>query len=142
VEGQAIPAAYACTDDDHLGKSPPLSWSPGPEGTVGYVVTVVDPDAKGFVHWAIASIPRAVTSLPEGASPGGSLPAGAVDLPNDFGKTGYGGPCPPPGKPHRYVFEVTALKKPLAATKADSSFFQELAASALAAGMITVTFHR
>jgi|HubBroStandDraft_6_1064221.scaffolds.fasta_scaffold181174_3 Raf kinase inhibitor-like YbhB/YbcL family protein len=142
AEGQPIPAPYACTDYDHLGKSPPLAWSAGPEGTAGYVVTAVDPDAKGFVHWALVSIPAGVTSLPEGASPGGSLPAGAIDLPNDFDKKGYGGPCPPPGKPHHYVFQVTAVKKPLAASKADGGFFQELAASTLASGSITVTFHR
>ncbi len=137
-----IPPAYACTDNDHLGKSPPLSWSNGPEGTVAYAVTVTDPDARNFVHWAVVNLPPTTTRLPEGASPGGALPAGAVELPNDFDKMGYGGPCPPPGAPHHYVIEVTALKAPVTATKADAAFFQALDAAALARGSITVTFKR
>jgi Raf kinase inhibitor-like YbhB/YbcL family protein len=142
TEGKPIPAAYACTDADHLGKSPPLSWAKGPEGTVGYAVTVTDPDAGNFVHWALLGLPASTTSLPEGASPAGPLPEGATDLPNDFHKAGYGGPCPPPGAPHHYVFRVYALKKALSAAKADASFFQQLDAAALAAGAITVTFQR
>src|SRR5262245_8855000 len=54
---QPIPAAYACTDYDHLGRSPPLSWTKGPAGTVAYAVTMTDPDAKGFVHWALVNVP-------------------------------------------------------------------------------------
>jgi Raf kinase inhibitor-like YbhB/YbcL family protein len=137
-----IPAAYACTDDEHLGKSPPISWSKGPEGTVAYAVTVTDPDARNFVHWAVVGLPPGTTSLPEGASPGGALPKGAAELPNDFDKMGYGGPCPPAGAPHHYVIEVTALKAPVAATKPDAAFFQALDAAALARGSITVTFKR
>jgi Raf kinase inhibitor-like YbhB/YbcL family protein len=147
-----IPAPYACTDYEHLGKSPPLSWTPGPAGTVAYAVTVVDPDAKGFVHWAFIDLPTSVTSLPEAASPvtmgdtpkppGGALPPGAVELPNGFGKKGYGGPCPSPGAPHHYVFKVTALASPVDATKADDAFFAALDAKALATGSVTVTFKR
>jgi Raf kinase inhibitor-like YbhB/YbcL family protein len=140
--GAPIPAPYACTDYDHLGKSPPLAWSKGPEGTVAYAVTMVDPDAKAFVHWAVTGLPPATTSLPEGASPGGALPAGAAELPNDFDKKGYGGPCPPPGAPHHYVLKVTALKAKVDAAKADAAFFRALDAAALASGSITVTFKR
>jgi Raf kinase inhibitor-like YbhB/YbcL family protein len=140
--GAPIPAPYACTDGAHLGESPPLAWSKGPEGTVAYAVTMVDPDANGFVHWALVDLPPATTSLPQGASPAGALPAGAVDLPNDFGKKGYGGPCPPPGAPHHYVLEVTALKARVDATKADAALFRALDAAALASGSITVTFKR
>jgi Raf kinase inhibitor-like YbhB/YbcL family protein len=140
--GKPVPAAYACTDDDHLGKSPPLAWAKGPEGTVGYAVTVTDPDAKGFVHWALTGLPATTTSLPEGASPGGPLPAGATELPNDFGKPGYGGPCPPPGAPHHYLYRVWALKRAVAANKADAGFFQQLDAAALAVGTLKVTFQR
>jgi Raf kinase inhibitor-like YbhB/YbcL family protein len=137
-----IPAPYACTDYEHLGHSPPLSWSPGPAGTVAYAVTVVDPDARGFVHWALAGVPATVTSLPEAASPGGVLPAGAVELPNGFGKKGYGGPCPPPGAPHHYVFKLTALGAAVDASKADAAFFAALDAHALATGSVTVTYER
>ena len=142
TEGKPIPAPYACTDYDHLGKSPPLSWAAGPEGTTGYAITVTDPDAKNFVHWALVSVPGGTTSLPEGASPGGPLPTGATELPNDFGKPGYGGPCPPPGTPHHYLFRVYALKTPVSANKPDASFFKALDAAALAVGTITVTFQR
>ena len=133
-----IPAPYACTDYEHLGKSPPISWSKGPPGTVAYAVTMVDPDAKNFVHWAVVGLPPSAANLGEG----GPLPPGAVELTNDFDKSGYGGPCPPPGAPHHYVIEVTALKAPVAATKPDAAFFQALDAAALARGSITVTFKR
>jgi Raf kinase inhibitor-like YbhB/YbcL family protein len=139
TEGKPIPAAYACTDYDHLGKSPPLSWAQGPEGTAAYAITVTDPDAKNFVHWALIGVPAGTTSLPEGASP---LPAGATELPNDFDKPGYGGPCPPPGSPHHYLFRVYALKTQVTASKPDANFFKALDAAALAVGTITVTFQR
>jgi Raf kinase inhibitor-like YbhB/YbcL family protein len=137
-----IPAPYACTDYEHLGKSPPLAWSPGPPGTVAYAITAVDPDAKGFVHWAVVNLPASTTSLPEGASAAGGLPPGAVDLANDFDKKGYGGPCPPAGAPHHYVFKVVALKAKVSAAKPDAAFFRALDANTLASGSITVTFKR
>jgi Raf kinase inhibitor-like YbhB/YbcL family protein len=139
---QPIPAEYACTDSTHLGKSPPLSWTKGPEGTAAYAVTMRDPDAKDFVHWALINLPPSTTSLPGGASPGGALPSGAIELSNDFGKPGYGGPCPPPGALHHYVIEVTALGTKLGATKADAKLFQQIEANALASGRITVTYQR
>lgn len=137
-----IPAAYACTDYENLGLSPPLSWSQGPEGTVAYAVIMRDPDARNFVHWALIDLPASTTWLPAGASPGGALPSGAIELTNDFGKLGYGGPCPPPGAPHRYVIEVSALGAKISATRADAAFFQQLDANTLARGRITVTRQR
>jgi Raf kinase inhibitor-like YbhB/YbcL family protein len=136
-----VPAAYACSDDEHLGKSPPLAWSAGPPGTIGYAVTVVDPDAKGFVHWALLGLPASVTSLPEGASPGGSLPVGAVELPNDFERRGYGGPCPPPGALHHYELRVTALKAKVSGATG-RSLFRALDDNALASGTLVATFKR
>jgi Raf kinase inhibitor-like YbhB/YbcL family protein len=142
TDGKPIPATYACTDYDHLGKSPPLSWERGPDGTAGYAVTVTDPDAKNFVHWALTGVPAGTMSLPEAASPGGTLPRGSTELPNDFDKPGYGGPCPPPGSPHHYLFRVYALKTPVTASKPDESFFKALDTATLAVGTITVTFQR
>lgn len=141
-EGQPIPAAYTCKDGDHLGRSPPIAWTKGPEGTVGYAVSMVDPDAGNFVHWFVTGIPPNVTALPEGASPGGALPTGAVELPNDFDKKGYGGPCPPPGATHHYILQVWALKSDMPARKADAELFQALVKTAAATGSITVTFQR
>ncbi|MCA8095028.1 YbhB/YbcL family Raf kinase inhibitor-like protein [Burkholderia anthina] len=94
-------------------RSPQLTWRNPPPGTRGYAVTIFDPDAPGhgWWHWAVAGIPATVTSLPADASASGFLRRiGASEARNDFGTDGYGGPCPPPGKPHSYVITVYALK--------------------------------
>jgi len=90
--------------------SPPLGWTDVPAGTKALMLTVTDPDARGFVHWVAWDLPPDGTGLAEGAS--GAMPAGAVEGRNDFGRTGWGGPCPPSGT-HRYVFTLTALSAPL-----------------------------
>ncbi|HUO78945.1 MAG TPA: YbhB/YbcL family Raf kinase inhibitor-like protein [Steroidobacteraceae bacterium] len=96
--------------------SPALSWSGAPAGTKSFALTVYDPDAptgSGWWHWVLFDLPPTVTSLPAGAGDpaGGKLPKGAVQTGTDFGKPGFGGPCPPQGdKPHRYVFTLYALK--------------------------------
>jgi hypothetical protein len=93
--------------------SPALAWSGAPSGTKSFALTVFDPDAPtghGWWHWVVYDIPADQMSLASGAgSANGQLPAGAVQGTTDFGKPGYGGPCPPPGKPHRYVFTLYAL---------------------------------
>jgi Raf kinase inhibitor-like YbhB/YbcL family protein len=92
--------------------SPALSWSGAPEGTKSFVLTVYDPDAptgSGFWHWVMFNIPPSVTSLPQGAGAPGKEPAGATQIENDYGTVGYGGPCPPKGAPHRYIFTIYAL---------------------------------
>ena len=88
--------------------SPALSWSGAPAGTRSYAVTVFDPDAptgSGWWHWIAYDIPADVTDLAEG----GPLPDGTRQALNDYGYRGYGGACPPPGPPHRYVHTVYAL---------------------------------
>jgi Raf kinase inhibitor-like YbhB/YbcL family protein len=96
--------------------SPSLAWSNAPAGTKSFAITVYDPDAptgSGWWHWVMFNIPAGVGSLPAGAGdPGsGKAPPGAVQSRTDFGKPGYGGPCPPQGdRPHRYIFTVHALK--------------------------------
>lgn len=84
--------------------SPPLEWKGTPPGTQSLLLTMIDPDGGNWVHWILANIPADTTSLPEKI--GGPL----VGVPgrNDFGETGYGGPCPPSGT-HRYVFTLYAL---------------------------------
>jgi Raf kinase inhibitor-like YbhB/YbcL family protein len=78
--------------------SPALAWSGAPEGTKSYAVTMLDPmdDTHYFWHWIAFNIPASVTALPPGAS-GTEMPQGAVEGVNDYGTTGYGGPCPPRG---------------------------------------------
>jgi Raf kinase inhibitor-like YbhB/YbcL family protein len=118
--------------------SPALSWSPPPAGTQSLALLVFDPDAPGdgWWHWIVHGIPAQARSLPEGAGdPGKALmPAGAIQERNDFGTRGYGGPCPPPGKPHRYFFWLYALKVPKLEVPADSgpaSVVAKVRASAL-----------
>ncbi|WP_317929051.1 YbhB/YbcL family Raf kinase inhibitor-like protein [Halioxenophilus sp. WMMB6] len=96
--------------------SPDLTWTPGPEGTKSYAVTVYDPDAptgSGWWHWVVYDIPADVTALAKGAGvlDSEALPAGTKQARTDFGSHAFGGACPPAGdKPHRYVFTVFALK--------------------------------
>jgi Raf kinase inhibitor-like YbhB/YbcL family protein len=102
---------------DCAGKnvSPALSWTGAPKGTKSFAISLFDPDAptgSGFWHWYVINIPADATSLAKGAGDpkANALPAGAVQVKNDFGAIGYGGPCPPQGaKPHRYQFTVFAL---------------------------------
>jgi Raf kinase inhibitor-like YbhB/YbcL family protein len=105
--GEGIPSRYSCDGRD---VSPPLAWTGVPAGTKALLLTVTDPDARGFVHWVAWDLPPDGGGLDEGAS--GAMPAGAVEGHNDFGRTGWGGPCPPAGT-HRYVFTLTALSAPL-----------------------------
>lgn len=106
--------------------SPELSWSGAPAGTKSFAITAYDPDAptgSGWWHWVAYNIPAHITSLSEGAGADGgkSLPAGAAMGRNDFNTKAYGGACPPPGKPHRYVFTVHALKTERIDVPADAS---------------------
>jgi Raf kinase inhibitor-like YbhB/YbcL family protein len=105
--------------------SPDLTWTKGPDGTQSYVLTVYDPDAptgSGWWHWVVFNIPADTTSLPEGfGSLGTKKSAPMIQSRTDFGVGGYGGPAPPPGKVHHYIFTVYALKVKSLPLKADSS---------------------
>jgi Raf kinase inhibitor-like YbhB/YbcL family protein len=71
-----------------------------------------DPDAprkEPWVHWVLFNLPADKHELPEAVPPDGNLSNGARQGKNDFGKLGYGGPAPPPGKPHRYFFKIYAV---------------------------------
>lgn len=91
-------------------QSPELTWSNAPKETKSFAVTVYDPDAptgSGWWHWVVIDIPADKTSLSRGIKLGG---ADGLEIASDFGSANYGGPCPPPGKPHHYIFTVHALK--------------------------------
>lgn len=117
--GDKIPSKYTCEGKD---LSPHLSWAGEPKGTKSFAIFMQDYDApRGiFTHWIIYNIPPNIRSLPEGISKIPTIESwpfkvnfGSQGI-NDFGTIGYGGPCPPPGKPHRYFFKIYALDKNLA----------------------------
>lgn len=113
AEGKAMADRHVFTGFGCAGDniSPALAWSGIPAGTKSLALMVYDPDAptgSGWWHWVVYNLPAAATSLPSGASQAG-LPPGAVQGRTDYGAPGYGGPCPPPGAPHRYVFTLHAL---------------------------------
>ena len=107
AQGQPIPQKYTCDGGD---VSPELRWSKAPQETKSFVLIADDPDdpAGTWVHWVIYNIPPSTHELPAGMPKTATGPAGVQGL-NDFKKIGYGGPCPPPGKPHRYFFKMYAL---------------------------------
>jgi Raf kinase inhibitor-like YbhB/YbcL family protein len=107
-EGGTIPKQYT---GDGRDLSPPLNWTDGPEGTQSFALLCEDPDArrKTWVHWVVYNIPDTARGLNESWSGEKDRSGGAVQGLNDFGKVGYGGPSPPPGRPHRYFFKLFAL---------------------------------
>lgn len=106
-EGAGIPARYTC---DGAGVSPGLDWSGAPTLTKSFALIVHDPDAPvDFTHWLAYDIPSGVHQLAEGASNDGAMPHGSAEGENGFRRMGYGGPCPPGGKPHHYIFLLYAL---------------------------------
>ncbi len=105
--GGMIPKQYTC---DGRGVSPALAWTGVPENAASVAVTCDDPDSTGdFVHWVIFNLPPDVSGVSEGVPPDSRLADGAVQGTNSFGHIGYGGPCPPRGSTHHYVFTVYAL---------------------------------
>jgi Raf kinase inhibitor-like YbhB/YbcL family protein len=120
--GDSIPKKLTCDGPD---VSPPLSWTDPPAKTKSFAIIADDPDAPGgmWVHWVLYDLPADTRKLPEGLAKNPRLPNGALQGRNDFGKTGYNGPCPPRGSVHRYFFKLYALDSQTGlkagATKAD-----------------------
>ena len=152
TEGQALDSrqvfkGFGCEGGN---VSPQLSWRGAPAGTRSFAVTVYDPDAptgSGWWHWTVVNLPPATSSLPAGAgSAGGKLPAGAVQGRTDYGRSGFGGACPPVGdKPHRYQFTVWALKVeqlPLDENASGAMVGYMLNSHALAKAQLTATYRR
>jgi Raf kinase inhibitor-like YbhB/YbcL family protein len=102
-EGDTLDPRFTC-DGENL--SPPLTWSGVPEGASELRLGVTDPDAPSgsFTHWMVSGIDPSAPGVGQGA-----VPAGGTEEPNGFGDAAYGGPCPPKGAPHRYVFTIEAL---------------------------------
>ncbi len=136
THNQSIPAVHTCDGKD---VSPQLSWSGAPEGTKSFALTCIDPDAPmgDFIHWLVYDIPVTIT----GFSRGGTLPADAKEVVNDFGKTSYGGPCPPSGT-HRYFFTIYALKTKKLSGVTKNNFLQKVKENQLATAQIMGLYKR
>ncbi len=137
-DGGAIPARFTCDGED---VSPDLNWEGAPEGTGAFALVVDDPDARGFVHWVAFDLTASASGgLAEGVSASPDAPPQGT---NDFGRLGWGGPCPPSGE-HRYVFRLLALDRPLELTGAPRA--DEVLAAAdgrvIAEARLTGTYRR
>lgn len=106
--GEEIPREHTC---DGAGHSPRLVWRGVPPATRSIALLVTDPDApRGtFTHWVVYDMPPDETGLEAAQPPDPRLPNGGLQGRNDAGRTGWTGPCPPPGPTHRYFFRVYAL---------------------------------
>jgi len=139
-EGTALPVRYTCDGDD---QSPPLVWAYPPHGTVAFALVMDDPDAPGglFTHWVLADIPADRRGLEAAAGPATPGVAGV----NDFGRPGYGGPCPPRrDAPHRYRFQLHALQATtdMPASASRSDFDRRLRGKILATAVLTAFYGR
>jgi Raf kinase inhibitor-like YbhB/YbcL family protein len=117
AEGGWIPELHTCQGADI---SPSLEWTAAPAETGSFALMVEDPDAPNGVwrHWVVYDIGPKIRALSQGVRPGGIAVSGT----NDFGKPGYGGPCPPKGHgPHRYFFRLSALDVPTLGLAAGSN---------------------
>jgi Raf kinase inhibitor-like YbhB/YbcL family protein len=133
----AIPGRFTC-DGENI--SPPLSWTGVPEGTAELAISLVDPDASGFVHWVVTGLAPQVRSISIGA-----VPESAFEGHNDHGTDGWFGPCPPAGAgAHHYVFTLYALRASSGLTQGapGRQAVADLSADALATVTLTVVYTR
>lgn len=147
-QGERIPTEYTC---DGKNISPQLTWTKIPDNTISLVLFAYDPDTprRPFVHWVIFNISPSIRGLPKGIPNTPTLTPwpfgnGSYQGLNDFGKVGYGGPCPPPGKPHRYFFKVYALSTKLNIPPGTSNAYvrQYMEGDILASGELMGTYGR
>jgi len=142
-EGQTIPAKYSCEGSD---ASPPLKWTNAPANTKSFALIADDPDAPAgtWVHWVLYDLPPNTTGLPEDVAKTQFIAGNAKQGLNSWPRLGYGGPCPPPGKPHRYFFKLYALDTMLdlkpGATKKDVK--AAMKGHILAEGQLMGTYQR
>ena len=143
ADGQPIPAKYTGDGKDF---SPPLQWTNAPANAKSFALIADDPDAPvgTWVHWVAYDLPATSGALPEDVATTQNLTGNAKQGLNDFRRLGYGGPCPPPGKPHRYIFKIYALDTMLGlkpdATKTD--LLKAMEGHVLAQGQLIGTYQR
>jgi Raf kinase inhibitor-like YbhB/YbcL family protein len=143
ADGQPIPVKYTA---DALDISPPLAWTNVPPGTKSLVLIADDPDAPAgtWVHWVIYDLPPATVTLAEDQLKMAQFKNGAKQGLNDFKKTGYGGPAPPPGKAHRYYFKLYALNamSGLAPNATKAALLKAMDGHVLGEGQLMGTYQR
>lgn len=143
TEGQPIPKKHTCEGSD---VSPLLKWTNVPENAKSLALICDDPDAPmgTWVHWVLFNLPPETRELTENVPKKSTLDNGAKQGASDFKRPGYGGPCPPPGKPHRYFFKLYALDTALdlkeGATKKDLE--KAMQGHILAQGQLMGTYER
>jgi Raf kinase inhibitor-like YbhB/YbcL family protein len=143
AEGQPIPAKHTADGPD---VSPPVQWTNIPPAAKSLALICDDPDAPvgTWVHWVVYDLASATAGLATDVPNSQYLSNGAKQGLNDFGRLGYGGPCPPPGKPHRYFFKLYALDTVLdlrpGATKKDVE--TAMKGHVLAEGRLMGTYQR
>lgn len=141
--GSAIPRQFSCQGES---ASFPFSWSAVPAGTKTIAVLMQDLDTPrpGFTHWIVYNIPPGTRGLPGNITSEPVLPDGSVQGRNDAGKIGFIGPCPPAGKPHRYVITVYALDRSLGGSEAlnRSGFDTAIAGAVIGQGNLSGTYQR
>jgi Raf kinase inhibitor-like YbhB/YbcL family protein len=140
--GAPIPARYTCSGDD---VSPALSISGVPQSAKALALIVDDPDAPSgtFVHWVVYNLPPGTSHLDEAVAKVSAMPGGGSQGRNDFGRAGYGGPCPPPGAPHHYRFRLFALNGQIAPQAATGQAVEQaMEGHVIATAEMTGTFQR
>ncbi len=141
-DSQQIPGPYTC---DGVNISPPLEWSGVPKTATTVAIIVDDPDAPSgtFVHWVLYNLPAENMGMVENVPASENLKAGGFQGKNDFGKFGYGGPCPPSGT-HRYFFRIYALDSelPLKAGATKAEVIRAMEGHLVLQGQLMGTYHR
>ena len=141
-DGESIPRAYTC---DGVNISPPLEWSGVPKTAKTLAIVCEDPDAPAgtWVHWVLYNLPADNIGLVENLPATETLKAGGFQGKNDFGKIGYGGPCPPSGT-HRYFFKIYALDSelPLKAGATKAEVMKAMEGHILLQGQLMGTYRR
>lgn len=143
ADGQPIPAKYTA---DAIDVSPPLAWTKVPAGTKSLALIADDPDGPSgtWTHWVIYDLPPTTTALAEDTLNVPQFKNGTKQGLNDFKKTGYNGPAPPPGKAHRYYFKIYALNAMtgLAANATRAELLKAMDGHVLGEGELMGTYQR
>ena len=143
ADGGEIPRKFTCQGAD---VSPPLTFAEVPAGAKALALICDDPDAPGgtWVHWVLFNLPGSASGLAEGQPKSQFAEKNVPQGVNDFERLGYGGPCPPPGKAHRYFFKLYALKEalPLQPGAAKAAVEKAMAGKILADASLVGTYRR